>query len=176
MIKRVIEYSAGAGGYSATGDIGPDIVAQNEAQSAFRNDPSVRAQTDVWNRAQSGSLGANSWNSQPFGWSSADPLWNVAALPKSPTFQPAQPTAPLLQPQRPTVSEDNYRKRDEKIQKSWDNSNENNWQKGERRSSGSIDWNTWNANQQTWTKQNRGPQQWTSNVNHQWPQTSGHFH
>ena len=176
QILRVIEYTAGAGGYSASGDIGPDSVSQNEAQSAFRNDPSVRAQNDVWNRAQPGNLGANTWNSQPVGWSSADPLWNVAALPKLPNYQPAQQSQFAgYSPQQQSNLENRDQKWDLKVQKSYDNSNDNKWEKSEQR--GGIDWNTWNANQQTWTKQTRsGPQQWTSNVNHNWQQPSGKIH
>lgn len=180
-IKRVVHYKAGAGGYTASGDIGPDSAAQNEAQLAFRNDPSVRAQTDAWNRGQSGNFGTNNWNSPPLGYSSVDPLWNVGALPKTPNYQPvqqAQPIAPSPQPLPPRVSADKNRIWDEKVQKSWDNSNNNNnnnnRQNNDLRSGGGIDWNTWNANQQSWTKQTRsGAQQWTSNINHNWPGSAG---
>lgn len=172
---RVVEYSAGANGYSASGDIGTDSDAQNKAQLAQGNDPSVRAQADVWSRSQT-NLGSNpNWGSQPLGWSSVDPLWNVGALPQLPV---ARPALTVSQPVPQSVPQPSRRAPvdrvwEEKAQNNWENSNsnDNNWQKSQQNSP-SVDWNTWNSDQQKWTKQKGtgASQQWTSSIDHEWPQ------
>ncbi|CAG2167427.1 unnamed protein product, partial [Oppiella nova] len=180
---RVVEYTAGANGYQVSGDIGPDSEVQNEAQQQYRSDPSVRAQTDAWSRSRTDTSGAN-YNRNPSagGWSSVDPLWNVGALPQQPQAAPIQSV-----PQQPTQSQplprpvpqapaDRDRAWDDNKQQVWDKNNGNNWPNSDRGVSGggSVDWNTWNSDQQTWTKpqkSNTGAQGWTSRIQHDWQQS-----
>lgn len=204
---RIIEYRAGAGGYSASGDIGPDSAVQEQAQIYQSNDPAVRAQAEAWSRAQPGraNYGTNPWNSPPLGWSSVDPLWNAGALPQQPQSGPAYnvapsvpsdpwsrtktpPRQPIQKPLPPSraitvpqsqvvYAADQDKQVDEGIQNRWDNT-DSTWQRNQPPVSGSVDWNTWNPDQQSWTRQTGGGgsgRQWTSKVDHQVAKAQGQF-
>ncbi|CAG2114862.1 unnamed protein product, partial [Medioppia subpectinata] len=203
---RVVEYTAGAQGYVVSGDVGPDPAVQSEAQAQQRDDPSVRAQVNAWSRANTGPVAANNnqWNG---GWSSVDPLWNAGALPQAPAGaapaqvepyrgQPHSRAKPTPRPARRGQSSDRVWD-DRATQTAWDNSNGQSWPKTESGNSGggigsgvgtgiagggSVDWNTWNADQQSWSKPQpqsgrassggqSGGQSWTSSVNHDWQQS-----
>ncbi|XP_054153120.1 uncharacterized protein LOC128951860 [Oppia nitens] len=181
---RVVEYRAGANGYTVTGDIGPDKATQSAAQYEQRNDPSVRTQADVWNRVQGSSGGSGVGSSLGSGgWSGVDPLWNVSPQ-QSPQQQQQQPLATKHQFQSPAVSGTGDKLWDDKTQSAWDTSSGNNWRSDDRsdgdsgRSGGvrsPVDWNTWSSGQNSWTKQQQigstsgNGQSWTSRVQHDWP-------
>lgn len=157
---RVVQYRAGANGYSASGDVGPDPEVQKEAQLLQQADPSVQIQQEIWNKVRSGNWrgwGANSWIAPKTSWNSGVPNWNAAPPTPLPTPQPQPP-----QPSPPTVESE--RQWDDRSQNQWQNANSNAWKSNLNSKS---DWNTWNSEQQNWNKPNAGTS-WTSNIQHQW--------